>query len=264
MKKIIYNEIRRTRFGLMIWSVVVGILVLFSMLEYPVLKENLGMIEDALSSIPKIGQLIFGVYNADLTTHIGYHIIMYYWIGLVVFTHAIYTGVSIISKESRDKTAEYLFTKPYKRCVIIWAKIIAGFINVFCIGIIAIIVSCLGMLIITDDPVVYMQVFLSGIGMFFTQCILFSLGLLCSAFFKTYKTGTKGAVILLVSSYCMMFFVQYFEIPLFNFLSPLTYFGVADVTSNGFNIFYVLLLAFVVSICLYLTQRLYAKKVVIA
>jgi ABC-2 type transport system permease protein len=263
MGTIIKKEIQRTRFGLMIWSIVVGILAIFAMMEYPVISQQLDILDKAMAAIPKIGQLIFGVYNADLHSHIGYHIVMYYWIGLIVFTHAIYTGASIISKESRDKTAEYLFTKPFKRSAIVWAKIFAGFVNILIIGLAATVMSLMGMLIITDDPVVYMQVFLSGVGMFFTQCVLMSFGLLCSAIFKTYKSGTKGAVAVLIASYCLMFFVQYFEIAAFNFLSPLTYFGVANVVANGLSVLYVTLSALVIIACLYLTQKFFNKKEIV-
>ena len=218
------------------------------------------MVAEALLLIPKIGQLIFGVYNVDLTQPIGYHMVMYYWLGLIVFAHAMYSGASIISKESRDKTAEYLFTKPYKRSSIVWAKILAGFASILIIGVVTVLASLFVMLIITHDPVVYMQILVSGIGMFFTQCVLLSLGFLCSAVFRTYKSATMGAAIVLLACYCLMFFVQFVDNPALNFLSPLMFFGVSDIVANGLHIAYVLLAATVICVCLYLTQRFYARK----
>jgi hypothetical protein len=119
------------------------------------------------------------------------------------------------------------------------------------------------MLIITDDPGVYMQILICGIGMLFTQCVLMSLGLLCSAVFKTYKSATMGAVMVLLACYCLMFFVQFIDIPALHFLSPLTFFGVSDVVMNGLSVSYILLAAVIMGICLYFTERLYARKAMI-
>ncbi|MCL1982670.1 MAG: ABC transporter permease [Clostridiales bacterium] len=260
MGTILKKELLRTRFGLVIWGIVVGILAIFALMEYPIVSQQLDTLEKAMAAIPKIGQLIFGVYNADLHSYIGYHVVMYYWIGLIVFTHAIYTGASVISKESRDKTAEYLFTKPIKRSAIVWAKIFAGFINVLLIATAATAMSLVGMMVIANDPAIYVQVLISGVGMLLTQCVLMSFGLLCSAISKSYGSATKRAITVLIASYCLMFLVQYFEVPSLNFLSPLAYFGVADVVANGPNLMYVLLSAAVIAACLYLTQKLYAAK----
>jgi ABC-2 type transport system permease protein len=264
MSAIIKNELKRTRTGLAIWSSVAALIAWFGMIEYPVIGQNIELFEDALNLIPKIGRLICGVYNANLYDPLGYYSVMYYWTGLIVFAHAVYTGASIISKESRDKTVEYLFTKPYKRWEIVSSKIIAGFVDISAISVVATAATMLAMIPAINEPAVYWQVLVSGIGMLLTQCVLMSLGLLCSAIFKTYKSGTWGAAIMLMASYCLMFFVQYIDKPSLNFLSPLTYFSISDVVENGLDILYILISVLVMAVCLYFTQRLYAKKAMIA
>ncbi|MDR1643310.1 MAG: ABC transporter permease [Clostridiales bacterium] len=264
MKTILGKEFGRTWIGLMIWSAIIALVAFFGVSEYPVFGQNIKQLEDALALIPKIGQLICGVYNVNFAELTGYYVVMYYWIGLIVFTHAIYTGASIIAKESRDKTVEYLFTKPYTRSEIVWAKILAGLLNILAVGAITLAMSLLAILPISNDPVVYMQVFVSCIGMLFTQCVLMSLGFLCSAFFKSYKSGVMGAAAVLIGSYCLMFFVQYLDMPALNFLSPLTYFSVSFVVADGLGALYVLLAISVISICFYFTQKLYAKKVMVS
>lgn len=263
MITIIKNELKRTRTGLIIWSAAAALIAWFGMLEYPVIGQNIELFEEALNLIPKIGRLICGVYNSNLYDPLGYYTVMYYWTGLIVFAHAIYTGASIISKESRDKTVEYLFTKPYKREEIVWAKIITGFVNISVIAFVVIAATMLGMAPVINEPTVYWQVLVSGIGMLLTQCVLMSLGLICSAIFKTYKSGTWGAIIVLLISYCLMFFVQYIEKPSLNFFSPLTYFSISDVVANGLGILYILLSILVMAVCLYFVQRFYAKKAMI-
>jgi len=260
MKIIFMKEMKRTRTGLIIWSVIVGLVTFMGIMEYPILAQNLSLIGEALDLIPKIGQLVFGVYNANLTEPIGYYVVMFYWTGLIVFTHAMYTGASIISKESRDKTAEYLFTKPYPKSTIVWAKMLAGFVNILVVGLVTTAISLIAMLPVTSEGVVYVQVFASCIGMLITQSVLMMLGLLCSALFKGYKAGVTSAISVLLLSYCLMFFVQYIDAPQLSFLSPLTFFSVSVVVKSGLGLLYIVLSAVIIALCIYFTQRLYCKK----
>ncbi len=263
MGTIFKKELKRTRKGLLIWSLIVGLTAYLGILEYPVLAPYTDMLTSTLSMIPKIAQLVFGVYNVRLGDTIGYYIVMYYWAGLIVFVHAIYTGASIISKEQRDKTAEFLFTKPVRRRDIVWAKLFAGLVNIIGVGAVTLAMSLLAMIPITNDPTAYGQVLLSGIGMFLTQCVLMAIGLLCSAISKTYKSGVMLALAVLVASYCLMFFVQYIDMPQINFLSPLLYFSVSEVVVSGLNVWYILLSAAVIAASTIFTLRLYEKKVMV-
>lgn len=260
MGTIFKKELKRTRTGIIIWSFLVGLIVFFGILEYPAVGQNPDLVEQALSLIPKIGQLVFGVYNVNLNEPIGYYVALYYWIGLFIFTHAIYTGASIISKESRDKTAEYLFTKPYPKSTIVWAKILAGFVNILVVGLVTTAMSLISMLPITSEGAVYGQVFASCAGMLITQGVLMMLGFLCSALFSGYKAGVTSSIGVLLLSYCLMFFVQYIDAPGLSFLSPLTFFSVYEVVKSGLGLLYVLLSAAIITLCVYFTQRLYAKK----
>ena len=260
MKTIFLKELKRTRIGLIIWSIMVGLVAFMGIMEYPVLGQNLGLLEEALALIPKVGQLVFGVYNVNITEPIGYYIVMYYWTGLIIFVHAIYTGASIISKESRDKTVEYLFTKPCPKSTIVTAKMLAALVNIFVVGLTATVMSLLAMIPITSDNAVYGHVFTACVGMLVTQGVLLMLGILCSALFKGYKASVSSAVGVLLLSYCLMFFVQYIDAPQLGFLSPLTFFSVSEVVKGGLGPSYVLLSAVIISLCVYFTQILYAKK----
>ncbi len=260
MGTIFKKELARTRKGLLIWSLIIGLTAYLGILEYPVLAPYSDMLTDTLSLIPKLAQLVFGIHNVNLADTMGYYMVMYYWCGLIVFTHAIYTGASIIAKEQRDRTAEFLFTKPVTRREIVSAKICAGLVNICVVGAVALGMSLLALIPMTEGASIAGQVLLSGVGMFLTQCVLMGLGLLCSAVGKTYKSGVTLAMVALVASYCLMFFVQYIGIPNFNFLSPLTFFSVSEVVTSGLSLWYLLLSAAVIFGCVTLTGRLYQRK----
>ncbi len=260
MKTIWEAEFRRSRRGLLIWSAVVGLVAFLGILEYPVVGQYSAYVEKALVLIPKLGQLVFGVYNVSLQEPAGYYIVMYYWTGLIVFVHAVVTGASIVAKETRDHTAEYLFTMPCSRGAVIWAKTLAGVAGLGVVAVVTIGMSVLGMLPVSRDPALHGRILLSGVGLFLAQCVLFSLGLLCSALAKSYRTGMLSAVAALLLCYCGLFFVQYVERPDLFFLSPLAYFDVSGVMESGLRPAAVALALGVSALCFFCTQRLYAHK----
>jgi len=253
-------EIRRTRAGLIIWCAAAACLAGMGMLEYPVVGTNVDLVEKSLGLIPKLGQIVFGVYGPPLTDPLGYFAVMSYWSGLIIYPHAMYIGASAAAKETRDKTAEYLFTMPCTRGEIIWAKILAALFNIFVMGIVNTVINLLSLTMITGDPAVYASVSVACLGMFFIQCVVGALGLLCSALFRTYRAGVLTAAAVLVISYCLMFTVQYLDSPSLNFISPLAYFGAWDVAVRGINPVYALLAAAVVAVCLFASQIMYARR----
>lgn len=260
MKVIFFKELKRTRTSMIIWGLFVGLIAYMGILEYPVIGQYTAVIGDTLALIPPIAQMLFGVYNINIAQPIGYYIVMYYWAGLLVFTHAIYMGASIVAKEKRDKTAEFLFTKPEKRRTIVVAKLLAGLVNIAVVGLVAIAMSLIAMQPITTDSAVSAQILLSGVGMFATQCVLLAVGFWVSSLFKTYKSGMFASVAFLILSYCLLFFVQSVGLSSLNFVSPLAYFNVSEVVAGGINVFYVLLSIAVIAVCVYFGVRIYGKK----
>lgn len=263
MLTIFKKELKRTRKGLLIWCLIVGLTSYLGIIEYPILAPYTAMLGETLALIPKIAQLVFGVYNVNWGDTMGYYTVMYYWAGLIVFTHAIYTGVSIIAKEQRDKTAEFLFTMPVKRSEIVWAKVCVGLVNIFGVGFVTLVMSLLALLPMTSGAYDFILVLLTGVGMFLTQSVLLALGLLCSAIGKTYKSGVVFAMIVLLTSYSLMFFVQYIDMPWLNFLSPLCYFSASEIVVKGLSVWYILLATIVVIISLAYSKKIYDKKTMI-
>lgn len=261
MYTIFLKELKRTRRSMCLWSLVIGILAVFGILEYPIISGYMKELIPILQSIPKLIQIMFGVYKVDLTNPLGYYACMYFWCGLVVFTHAVYIGASMISKDERDKTTEYLFSKPYKRDTIITAKILVAAVNTLVIAVITGTVSALAMLPLGVGTDFYLHVATVTLGMFFTQLVLASLGFACSALFKKPKTGILAAVFVLILSYIFAIFIEYNgRIDFLNFISPIRYFNVKSVMNNGISFPYMLISAVVILTSIYVTIMLYRKR----
>lgn len=129
MNKNLYTkELKRNRKNLLIWtSIVVGLTVLVLAL-FPYVKdmgkEMTAMLETMPEGMSKAMNLkgetwsnVLGMYN----TYYGIYIIV------IIGIYTTSTGATIISKEERDRTAEFLFTKPLSRKNIFITKMMSLF-----------------------------------------------------------------------------------------------------------------------------------------
>src|SRR5699024_9469218 len=107
--------------------------------EYSVVVEAGDAIMDLFESLPSVLAIGFGIDSITFTTPVGYYVMMYLWYCIIAFTHADVLGATIISKEDRNRTAEFIFTKPFTRKDIITSKIIAAIVNVVVITLITLI-----------------------------------------------------------------------------------------------------------------------------
>jgi ABC-2 type transport system permease protein len=135
MKAIVFKELKANRKGLSMWMFGMLFMVAIGAAEYGTVVENSESIMSMMDAMPRIVKVIFGMDILPVYTPLGYYVCMYLWYSMVAFAHAIVLGATIISKEERDRTAEFLYTMPYSRKTIISGKIIAAVINVLCMTI---------------------------------------------------------------------------------------------------------------------------------
>ena len=71
----------------------------------------------------------------------GYFGLLYLYLVIMASIHAAMLGAAIISKEERDKTAEFLFVKPISRATIISAKLGASIVIVVIFNLVTLLSS---------------------------------------------------------------------------------------------------------------------------
>ncbi len=250
MKAIFFKEMRLMRRGLIIWCALIGLTAVFGILEYPFVNQYLDMVTPALVAIPPLAQVLFGIYRVDFTTPLGYYLCMYYWCGLLAFAHAMFTGVGVVSRDLRDKTAEFLYTTPQTRGRILRAKALAAAMAVFIVWAVCTAFSVLSMLPVDASAATLRGIALASVGMLLTQWVLAAIGLLCAALAKTYSRGMGLAAIVLIAAYLVGAYVEIEGMHALNFLSPIRYVPSGSVALHGPNPLYVGLSALVVALCL--------------
>nr|WP_314462229.1 ABC transporter permease subunit [uncultured Clostridium sp.] len=242
MKTIYLKELKLTRKLLMIWLVLVVMLTGFAAIEFVVLKEAMGEIAKMAEGFPKIILILFGLNGIRIDTPLGAYQCMVFWTDLLAFFYAGFTGVFAVSREEKFGTSEFLFTKPYKRSAIIWAKIGAAVTNLGVFSITVGIMSYLCIILPLGDTSIAGIHILTTAGIFLTQLVLFTTGLFISSLAKNYKTASLFTMLAVALLYMVRFALDYAGRGNFlNMLTPVGYFNAVSISEKGLDPFYILL-----------------------
>ena len=249
MNTLIQKEMRQTRKMLLIWISLVIMLIGFCYFEYLSLENSMDDMVRMLNQFPEILLLMFGV-KAELSTALGWYCCIYFWISILAFAYALNLGISCVAKEMKNGTSSYLFTKPVPRTEIIFSKVIASALNLLIFS--AFSGICNYALIILpagglEQPI---GAFTTTIGMFLTQLMFFAVGFFAAGFIKKYKSIVQIGTVFLLLSYAIGITAQYTGIRFLDYLSPLRYFDVYEVTLNGISVFNFAASVIVIAICI--------------
>ena len=182
---IIKRELRANLKPIIIWSSVLTLMILAVSTEFSAFRDS-PEIMAAMDQFEFMFQAIGGSM-ANVGTPEGFISLMSIYIYLPISIYGALLGSSIISKEERDKTAEYLFTLPIKRNQVLLRKLIVAVFYqlVFIVYILSMITGVFYRFGL--DSVFYSFMINLAIGLTFISLIFLSLGMLLSSVLKQYK-----------------------------------------------------------------------------
>lgn len=261
MSAIILKELKLGRRSLIVWLLITFITATFGALEYEMVSTKVEMVEQGIDAMPRIVRVMFGIDGVGLKTALDYYLVMYFWYALIAYAHAVSAGASLLSKEERDKTAEYLYTKPYSRRVIINAKFVAGIIYIAAMALLIWLTSALILVPLTDGREIMPEITITTVGLFITQLLFLTLGFLCSALVRNPRKAVSMAFFLLLATYLIAVAVEYLgTVDYLSILTPFHYFNAIVLVEQGMNILFLLLSATLTFLSIFFTHRLYKTR----
>ncbi|MDO5410717.1 MAG: ABC transporter permease [Lachnospiraceae bacterium] len=252
MKTLIKKELRLSRRILCIWMAIMFMLCGFCWFESLSLKSSLSEMSEMLDQFPRLLLIMFGI-KADLSTAIGWYSCLYFWTEILAVAYGISLGISCISKEKKQGTAEYLFTKPVSRELIVLSKVAAAVINLAVFSVFTGLCNYFMLVLPMGGLEQKGAMLTTTIGLFLTQVLFLALGLLFSSLFSSYKTGVRISTAAALAAYAIAFAAEYTGIHFLDYLTPLRYYDVYEVILHGFSASYVILTLFLAGSCVAIT-----------
>ena len=228
---LVKHELRRGRTSFLIWTASIGFLLATCIFLFPEMKGQMESVNDMFSSMGSFTEA-FGMDRLNFGTLTGFYAVECgNVLGLGGAFFASLCAVGILSKEEKDKTAEFLLSHPVSRKRIVTEKLIAVLIQITVMNII-IYALAIGSIVAVGEAIPWKEISLIHIAFYLLQlelaCICFGI----SAFLSKGSAGVGLGIA------AMMYFLNLIAniADVADFLKYITPFGYcegADIVSNG-------------------------------
>jgi len=209
LMNIFWHELRAYRKSIMIWAGAMTLLAVAYIFLFQGLGRDIEDFKAFLSNMPDVMIKSFNILIESISTLEGFYSFVFSFVLLCGAIQAMNLGTAIVSKEVRDKTADFLLTKPVSRIGIILSKLLAAFVVLVMTNIIY-----LGLTTFAAVAVVsrfnLKVFFLISLTLFFVQLLFLALGILIaviagkiksvisvslSTVFGLYVLGSLGSIL---------------------------------------------------------------------
>lgn len=189
------KELKRNRKNLFIWTAVVVGFTLLVLSVFPFMSEMGKDMAILIENMPIELQKAMGMTSETWSSILGFYS-TYFGIYIVVLVsiYSASTATNIISKEEKEGTSEFLFTKPISRTTIFWSKISSLFFLMIAIFLIQSGSAFIGVYFFAQQSVDWIKLLFMQANGFFLVLFFTSLGLLISMFMKP-KNNFMGLVV---------------------------------------------------------------------
>ncbi len=231
---IFLKELKSHRKSLIFWCIGVFLMVASGMGKYEAYRSSGQSMKDLLKDMPKSLAAVLGFNELDVSKASGYYGLLFLYLLLMATIHAAMLGATIIAKEERDKTSEFLFVKPVSRNKIISAKLLAAFVNIAIFNLVTFASSVILMGKYSDGENVNGDIAITMAGMFILQVLFMVIGSALAAVKKKPKKAASQATAILLLTYVLSVAIDLNEsIEGLKYFTPFKYFEAKNVMYGG-------------------------------
>jgi len=174
------HELKVYRQSTITWTLALAALVILFLSMFPSISKEAESFKKLLEGFPEAVRLAIGLSVENIGSILGFYSYILLYISLVGAVQAMILGTSIVSKEVREKTADFLLTKPVTRTQILTSKILAAFTSLVFTNIFYLVAAtAMASMIKTKNYSVKIFLLLS-LTLFFLQIIFLALGIIVS------------------------------------------------------------------------------------
>lgn len=185
---LIKHELRQGRIPFLIWTVSVGFLLAVCVFLFPEMKGQMEDVGDVFSSMGSFSDA-FGMDRLNFGTLLGFYAIECgNVLGLGGAFFAALCGAGILSKEEKDRTAEFLLTHPVSRARIVTEKLVSAYAQIIAMNLIIYGIS-LGSIAAIGESVPWKELNLLHLAYFLLQAELAGICFGISAFVRRGSAG---------------------------------------------------------------------------
>lgn len=228
------NELKSYFKSALIWAASMVALSALFLTLYNSVAADVEDFKILIGKYPPTVQAMLGINMDYIASLLGFYSMIFSFILLCGTIQAMNLGVSILSREVRERTADFLLVKPVSRTSIISAKLSAAFTTVLLTDAIFYGVTMLLAEIVTSGDYDHKRFILINLTMFLVQIIFLAFGMLVSVFFRKIKNVLPISLGFVLGFYMIGVLLAGDEKEeTLRFLSPFKYYDITAIIKNG-------------------------------
>ncbi len=182
------HELKSQCKSVLIWTCILVALAALYLSIYPGVAKDAESFKSLLGNYPPTVRAMLGINLDTITSVLGFYSMVFSFIILCGAIQAMNLGMYVLSKETRERTADFLLVKPVSRSAIVTAKLLAAFTAIVATNAIFYILTFLIANAVKTADFSSKLFFMINLTLFFLQLIFLAIGVAASVFFKKLKS----------------------------------------------------------------------------
>ena len=228
---IVKHELKQGRNSFLIWTASIGFLIAVCVFLFPEMREQMEGVSDIFSSMGSF-TAAFGMDRLSFGTLMGFYSIECGNIlGLGGALYASFCAVSILSREEKDKTAEFMLAHPVSRTRVVTEKLLAVLLQITLMNLL-IYALAIGSVAAIGEQIPWKELNLLHIAFYLMQLELAGI---CFGISSFLRRGTIGIGLGIAT---MMYFLNIIAnvtetVDFLKYITPFGYCEGADILTNN-------------------------------
>lgn len=256
-----FHELRSLRKSTIIWTCALIALAGLYFSIYSSIAADAASFQQLLSNYPAPVRAALGISLDTIASLLSFYAMIFSFITLCGAIQAMILGTSILSKEVRERTADFLLVKPVSRSAIISAKLLAAVTMLIVTNVFYYAAAFIFASLVKTAAYNIKLFFLINLTLFFIQLIFLALGMLLSVFFIRLKSVLPISLGVVFGFYIIGALIATGKNEAERLISPFKYFDITYIMNYaGFESRYLIAGAAIVIISIVASYIIYAKK----
>lgn len=228
---IFLHELKAYRRSIIIWACSMTLLSVMYIFIFKGLGQDIENFKAFLNNMPDVMKKVFNIYIESMSTLEGFYSFIFSFVVLCGSIQAMNIGTAIVSKEQRDKTADFLMTKPVSRINIMTSKLIAAFSVLVITNIIYLVLTIIAATVVVNEFSLKLF-FMISVTMFFVQLIFMALGIMISVIVGKIKSVISVSLSTVFGFYIIGSLGSILGEERVRYMSPFRYFDTAYIIEH--------------------------------
>jgi ABC-2 type transport system permease protein len=254
-------ELKAYRKSTIIWTLSLVVLIVFFLSLFPSISKDAEAFKKLIEGYPEPVRKAIGLNVDNVFSILGFYSYSFLYITLCGAIQAMNLGVSIFSKEVREKTADFLFTKPVTRTNIMTAKLLAALTSLAITNVVYLAATSIMVSQVKTENYSIKTFFMISITLFFIQMIFLALGMIMSVMIRKIKSVLTVSLSTVFPLFIVGMLSSTADDIALRYFSPFKYFDTAYIIKNSsYEVSYFIVGISLVIVSIAASYFIYTKK----